>query len=904
MKLHRPLRSLTFVALLATATLSVRLHAQDTNDPAHTDIDRMVRQGMAEALEARFRGGRTPEELGWIAQAYANKARRDQKAEREQAFQQAEKRYLKWIDAAANAAQGDAAVRAVATINARYEYANMITSAWAARELDEFEITAGQRGDRDGLQALFEKARAQYALAREALIPLRQELALREDEFLALGIYDRIKELHLDIAFNLGWASLYAGLVMPPDGQGRSAALRDAAQEFQGLIDSGQTGPTMYQCYLGLAMALREQGRFDEAERNFGFALDEGVEPAVAAQVRYELARCQLAVGKFNEARVTLEPLVNKDAARLDPEDQASKFHIYLAYLWDANSYLIEAEAQRRQAPGSPSRTAILRQAQRARERGLAKMNRLRRLRGPWPAIVQLYVAASVDAKADLQTLSPTELLLTAQQLMDSQQYQAALERLQAALERDEIESDLNGELLFELGKCQYLLKDNRSAAQTFQDMAREHKSHERAPQAAAYAYQLWAELANKSTAKADYAHLADTLLNLLESFPEHEKRAEAMWWLPVALQHAGRYAEAAEQFGKVPDDSRHAEEARFRRAVCTRQACEATRGQLSEEEYSRHARRAAADLLRYAGDALARAATALDPESVRDWSAQARVHAAELQIAPGVARYREALATLEPFEQHYASSPHTGRALAARIRAYRGVREYDQAAKVLDQYLQTVPAEQAGAVLSVLAQGMQEEVERLREDGQSAAARKLAEESIPTFQQLEQWFLADPRRAKNAQVAAFGLVRMTHLAGRLDEARQKVEKLLTEDPKNGNYRRLHALLLTEQLAPAAPAADVQQAQEAWATLLKDPAIRTQAPQRYWEARYHWLALALRLGQAADVEKAIRQERIWYSDLGGPPWHEKLNALYQEAAQQANVTPQTAPASRPARNAP
>ena len=49
-------------------------------------------------------------------------------------------------------------------------------------------------------------------------------------------------------------------------------------------------------------------------------------------------------------------------------------------------------------------------------------------------------------------------------------------------------------------------------------------------------------------------------------------------------------------------------------------------------------------------------------------------------------------------------------------------------------------------------------------------------------------------------------------------------------------------------------------------------------------------------GRAAEVENAIRQDRVWYPELGGAEWESKLSELYQRAAAKL---PEGAAASRP-----
>jgi hypothetical protein len=53
--------------------------------------------------------------------------------------------------------------------------------------------------------------------------------------------------------------------------------------------------------------------------------------------------------------------------------------------------------------------------------------------------------------------------------------------------------------------------------------------------------------------------------------------------------------------------------------------------------------------------------------------------------------------------------------------------------------------------------------------------------------------------------------------------------------------------------------------------------------------------MSLRLGSAADVEKAITQERVWSPDLGGPPWKEKLEDLWHRARVAQGLPPETQP---------
>lgn len=891
----RRIRFLLPVVLLAAWATGAQPPEAPT--PA-ADLERMAREGMTEALEARLRRPSSSEDRHLLARAYANKARRVSDAEaRERAYATAREHYEAWIAALEERARAGELADVVRLAAARVEYGGLLLSGPAAGALGEYEITLGRRGEPQRLRGLLEDARVQYERAAELLAPLLQDLAAREEDLLAAGLYDVVVQSDLDAQLNRGWASYYLGVLEQEDRDRRRGLLSEAERRFQGLINSGQVGQMRYHCYMALGMAQRELGRYADAERSFGHALAEDTEWSTAAQARYELARCQIAVEKFDEARTTLRPLVEKDLRRLSPEDRALRYYINLAHVWDANSHLVEAEALRRAAGGSAAQTAILRKARRSRDTGLERLRRLAQLGGPWPGLVRIYITDSVRLDTPVSELGPMELLYTAGTLMESGEFREALTRLTEAAGREGVGADLVGDILFETGRCRYQLGDKRGAATVFARLAREHRGHSRAAEAAEVAYTLWGSVAERSEQPQDYVELAGVLQNLIASFADHPRRDEAAWLLPGALQRAGRYGEAAEYYARVPQQSERWEEAQYRRAMCARHALDAQRALLGPQEYRTRARAMAAGLQRYADEARRRSPGSPSPPEVEEWAAQARVVAAELLAAPGVEEYRAALDALAGFETQETQSELIGRVLAVRLRAYRGLGEYEQASKMLERYLRTSSPERVAGALVALATGMQAEVERRMAAGEIDAARLLAAESLATFRELESRVRADPARAESLGPVQAARARMHYLAGEYTEAERILVQLLESDPRDGKHWHLLALVLTAELGAESPTGELERAQQAWGRLLSDPGIRARAPQRYWEARYNWLKLALRLGQAADVVQAITQERVWYPELGGPAWKEKLEALLVEA-EAASPAPEGGPADK------
>src|SRR5262249_34387528 len=159
--------------------------------------------------------------------------------------------------------------------------------------------------------------------------------------------------------------------------------------------------------------------------------------------------------------------------------------------------------------------------------------------------------------------------------------------------------------------------------------------------------------------------------------------------------------------------------------------------------------------------------------------------------------------------------------------------RQFDAAGKVVEQYLQAVPAGQAGGVLATVARGMQDEVERLQKDGRPDDAQKLAREAIQTFEQLETWAKGDPARAAHVDAVQYGIARMHFAAGQLEPAHAAILKLAEKDPQNGVYQRLLAQILTAELSNDAPPDKLAPVRAAWEAILRDPALRTAQPDAY-----------------------------------------------------------------------
>lgn len=882
----RDIARLALVAIFAFS-LSPRANAQvATGDE---DVPKMVADGMVEALRARFGAAPTPEQMRHLARAKTNIAIKTREAEaREKEFAEAEKLYLACIGAISGAPDQQPAQRAVDAAAARVELCEMFLNRWAATDLDEFELTNGQHVDTEKLLGVLRKARQQAQDAVDTLRPIVERIeaggADVEAEMLSLGIADRLRRVRMNSLFQRGWSGLYYAIVDARPTESRADTLKQVEKDFLELLSLTRGDDSNARCAMGLAMALREQGRTDEASGYFDTTLKQTQDAKLRAQTQCEWARNEIRAGRFEEARTKLKPLVEKDATNLTPQDAPARFYINLAYLWDANSYLLEADSLTQSASKSPAADAVRKQADKLLEIGFARMKRLAERGDPWPSLTRVFIGGRIKTGRDPKQMSSIELLLTAREIADDKKLDPAIDMLRLGLSRSDLAPDLRGDMEFDLGGLLYRKSQHVEAAEVFEKMARERSDHVKAPEAATLAFQLWAKIAEEKKSPADYTRLAESLKSLLQRYPDHPKREEAEYWLPLALQAAGRFDEAEANFKLIGHSSAKWEEAQYRAAICARQSYEAAREGLQANERAPRAQTAAKALHDYGDGAVQRAPRSSDPQQTRRLGSMALVAAGELYVSDEVNRPQDALNTLDKFEALLPDGDTLGRALIVRLRALRMLKKYDDATTVMNKCLENMPQDASGGMIATIASAMQDETQRLQTEGRADDAQRLAVAALPIFERLEKATAAGKDAAKRLPAARFAHAQMRAIAGDVAGARSVVEELMKLDSRNGAIRRLYAQILTSEIGATPTPEQLVQAREAWSLILRDPGLKDAAPDRYWEARFNLLNLTLRSGDRDGVRQAIAQERVWNPNLGGPHWKPKFEQLEQLAA--------------------
>ena len=270
------------VILCVLCLWPVRLAAQEPGERAVSpEVQRLVAEGQTAALEAKLGPSPSADERHLLAQAYANRARRTTDGVgRTQAWQAAQAQYEEWLPELERAARLGGPLDAVRLAAGRVEYGTLLLSGPAAGELGEFEITLGRHGDRERLRTLLNAARTQFEQAETLLTPLMADLSQREEQLLAVGLYDTLVHADSDMRLNLGWTNYYLGVLEDKNAAVRQSYLSAAERRFQELVNSGPEGALRSHANMALGMAQRELGRYREAERNLAAALADGGESA------------------------------------------------------------------------------------------------------------------------------------------------------------------------------------------------------------------------------------------------------------------------------------------------------------------------------------------------------------------------------------------------------------------------------------------------------------------------------------------------------------------------------------------------------------------------------------------------------------------------------------------------
>lgn len=352
-------------------------------------------------------------------------------------------------------------------------------------------------------------------------------------------------------------------------------------------------------------------------------------------------------------------------------------------------------------------------------------------------------------------------------------------------------------EVLFNVAVVQYRLGDVVGAARRFLEVAREHTTFPEAPQAATLAVQLGAELYGDAILKLhpEVQQLyRDALVTLSAGYGDTEAGRYWRFYHAQFLEDLGEFDTAAAQYALVEPRHEHALESAFSRARCLSRVVQqlALGGrtgpvvlQRRTDEFT-EARRA---FVTRATGVLSDSPAPARAQAVSNLLARARVLSAEMQVLPHVDHPGKAIETLAEFEAAFpGQAALAGRVWRVRLLAYERLGRLDDATEAIPAYLATGP-ENGAAMLQSLYVSLADQIQALREIGDTVEARRKADMALVLARQMHE-------AGMKTDASSFGMDRAT-LVIQLGEANLRA----------GRYERARDLL-----APLLPAADVSDA--------------------------------------------------------------------------------------------
>jgi tetratricopeptide (TPR) repeat protein len=828
-------------------------------------VEQLTVRGMPEAIEALVADA-SPAWRIYAARAYTKAADEEADADTRRRFVQSARSAYEAVIALE---QEDGWLRGlrrrVDVAQWRIELADLLLRRVAGPDLDRYELTSGLDFPRERLRESLEAALALSEAAGDRLDVLMAEMAVRDEEFLLLGLTETVRSLGERRGLGSAWMSLFLGMIAEDDAPRRRILLADAMGSFDVISRWQSDTERKYNALIGIGMALRELGRPNEALAALVRVERSAAPPALVVRASFERARTLIAMKDYAAARRALDRL----AALPGDADDGTSFYVRLAPL--IRDYVDVLE-------GGDAATPAPREAE-LRDRARSSLAAWMARGGAMAEAARAYMSVLGGDERRLDEMTPPELALAAETAMRGEDDERAVAALEAMLQHADVGADA-ARAQYQLGVCYSRMSRFREAAAAFEAVDGAEGAAAVLEQSRMAAYQSWQAVAASSRVADDYRRLAKSAASFADAHADQESAAEARWVAGLAFEEIGDVDMAIAAFERMTRGNARYWEGRLRATHGRQQlydsADDLTKQRLAHEA-ARSWRRLGHDLSEYL-------ATAPDPggeeaAKLAEWRERALQTAAELYAG---SRLRDFDAALEVLATMVSSDG----ALPLRLRCLYGLGRREEARALIAEYLDADIESASGATLMALASELVTAVEGFGKSRSGAESDRVAADAAEALERIAGRLDRGDRASAEARRVKMELARLWIRTGRFDEARATIAALVAGEPSNGRYM-LEVARLEERVAASASgdtAADaLQHAESHWARLLEDAALRDRSPATYWEARYHWLAHQLRRGLAREVAIGIEVEHAWYPDLGGPPWQGKLLDLEREA---------------------
>ena len=709
-------------------------------------------------------------------------------------------------------------------------------------------------------------------LASELEAEWKRIASLPPDDYSRLAGTNRLQELEAlgaSGAYLLAWARLYQAMAMPASDGRRTELLTkivdDVATRYRWTDQPHESSGLQMQALVLTTIGDRLAGRFDAADAAARQAI--GVYSRVSAERRRGLDNWAL-LAVLEQIRILRDRGQTADAAAA----------VQRAYTWAKKTRpddtaaivslgILERTLAAPKAPAEDPLLAMARATPAARPLIYESVGELAREAGN---------AASLG---DLDRLALV-WVLTAEPA-----HRNEAETIARRLSAKKDDAYIASESLYLLARCQTAAARPTEAAESLMRLAREYPAADRAAEAVHEAVRLAAqgvemqkhataasqsqpttrdvngEFAGTSYAKArEVFALAVDMLR--DRSPQDARLPELSFAAGMALQQLQRWPQAAAQFAEVAASHRLGAEAAVRQARC-----------LAKEFERKPTSESAAEAMRAAAAARKRIEDGADAGPNLCWAAEVALLRAGIQADSAVRQYEDAIATLDDFENRYASCTDlVGSMWRVRLTALESLGRLKEANALVERVAAAEP-QRAGAVMSGLLARLRDRIEAARTEGDGDAVRDLSEEAAKLAEQLERWTASrSPRAQVGAAAPSIEAVRLARAMALLDAGRVKAARRIAEtqpaDATGWQFVRAECMYRERAYREALPIFNqVWRAEE-------------EARPLWWRALLRNLQCHTEVGtDPQEILQSIRQYEHRYRDLGGPALRREFEAL-------------------------
>ncbi|MCX5685282.1 MAG: hypothetical protein NT049_16610 [Planctomycetota bacterium] len=792
----------------------------------------------------------------------------------------------------------------------RMDLAAFVFEKWLKADIEYLEVTDRRGGNRARAVELFRTCLTQYkAIIEETTAWLSDidRMSMPErNKFANTGAERNLKQWQRDAKYREAWVTYYLGWALPtdfkPEGKERSRQdlLNDAITAFQENTTnkvSDKASPKWYS-YMVIGLAYRELGKYKEAlealaqaERLTDAALKapppkEGG-PSAAAQaaqglrirLAYERPLTLVRKGDFEQARKAIDDATAAWGDKLNTEPLGQALPLV-----KAESYILEGKQKDDKA---------------LKEEGVKILQQMYTKKGPWQQVVQWMMDGLLGSgptqTVDTTNMDPFQIWIKANEALDKAQKTKDVKDCETALDLYKKYAEKVGpqdkkypDALYSQAACLRQVGRKAEAGVLFRKVADEYPAYQYALPSARLAVSCFGDAYEREATEENRQAYEDTLKWFVSKFLKEDP--EQQFYYAMMLFRGKKFADAADAFGRVPEGSEHAPDAKYWVPLChLEQFREQVIASRDKGLILSRARSVSQELLAFADYAMqAKGLPEPKKNQLMAWAEIAYVNAADVCLYPEVDLPDDGLKILEKMEQKFELDDEArGRVLKLRIDGNQRLGKQDEALAILDKFLKVAKPEEVGPVLRGLFKAMTDEVRELVKRGDKdslALSGRKVEQAKTLGERLIHWIeqTSVPDKALQSENIHYDMAELNLAVGNYDEARKIYHEMGGPKPwevKKGEpmkYDCVYGLArayegLGEKARAEAEAAgtkdfkaakeNYEAAVEIW-RVLKDIAEgegRTVDPNIVWDRRYHMFYCAYRIGQVTQKPEDLQK---------------------------------------------